>query len=88
MKGNEMKTRVQITILINKDFELEDFLEEGEHFDDGNDFDPDDEDVSMVTRSDIIERIRDQIDDGDMAFEDLIDGANDYTITAAEAQDQ
>lgn len=74
--------KVQVNLLINQDVDLREFLEDDEVLVGSPEYDNDDEGKDALTEAQLLERYRDQLDDGSLSFDDLIEQSSDYTLTA------
>lgn len=74
--------KVQLNILMNREVLPLDYLEEDEVLQGSPEAENDEEGLDVVTEEDIVERFRDQVDEGSLSLDDLLESSDDYTITA------
>lgn len=70
-----MKIDLKVVATMFVKVELEDFLEEDEALDGA-----DDEESTIVSEDDLLGRYREQIDDGDMPLDDVLEQSTSYDI--------
>lgn len=79
--------KVQVNVLINKEIDLVNFLEEDEVLVGSKEYENDQEGLDPVTPEMIMERYRDWIDEGSESLNDLLQNCDDYTITVSVADE-
>lgn len=73
--------KVQVNVLINKEINPLDFLEEDEVLVGSEEYENDQEGLDPVTPEMIMEQYRDWIDEGSESLDDLLQNCDDYTVT-------
>lgn len=73
--------RLQVKLIANLEVDLAQYLEEDEVLDGTPEAADPDNECDVFTETDLIERVRDQIDDGSFAMDDVMEQAGDYTVT-------
>lgn len=79
--------KVQVNVLINTEINPEDFLEEDEVLVGSEEYENDEEGLDAVTEEMVMERYRDQIDEGSESLDDLLQTCDDYTVTVSVADE-
>lgn len=79
--------KVQVNVLVNLEIDPANYLEEDEVLVGSPEYDNDEEGKDALTEEMVVDRFRDQIDDGSLPMDDLLEQAIDYTITAKIATD-
>lgn len=71
--------KLKLTVTINSDIDLNDFLEEDERIENvvTND---DDVDKQAVSEADLMARFKDSVDEGNTSVDDLFESCIDYTV--------
>lgn len=78
--------KLKLTVTINSDVDLNDFLEEDERLE--NELaSTDDEDSIAVPEADLMERFRESVDEGNTSVDDLFESCIDYTVEVAPISD-
>jgi hypothetical protein len=75
-----MTVKVQVNLLVNLDVDLKDFLEDDEVLVGSPEYDNDDEGLDALTEEQLLERYREQLHDGNLSFDDLIEQSSNYSI--------
>lgn len=78
--------KVQVNVLINTEINPENFLEEDEVFVGSEEYENDEEGLDAVTEEMVMERYRDQIDEGSESLDELLQNCKDYTVTVKLAE--
>lgn len=78
--------KVQVNVLINTEINPEDFLEEDEVLVGSEEYENDEEGLDAVTEEMVMERYRDQIDEGSESLDELLQNCEDYTVTVKLAE--
>jgi len=73
--------RLQVKLIANLEVDLAEYLGEDEVLDGTPQAAGSDNDCDIFTETDLIERVRDQIDDGTFSMDDVMEQAQDYTVT-------
>lgn len=74
--------KLKLTVTINADVDLNDFLEEDERLENVVTSEEDD-DLTAVSEADLMQRFSDSVDEGNTSVDDLFESCIDYTVTVA-----
>ena len=79
--------KVQVNVLVNLEINPANYLEEDEVLVGSPEYEHDEDGKDALTDEMVVDRLRDQVDDGSLSMDDLIEQSSDYTVTAKVATD-